>query len=63
MAIRTLDDLDAMDTAVGVRVDINSPLAEDESLADDARLRAHVDTLAELLDRGARVAVLDHRLA
>jgi phosphoglycerate kinase len=61
MAIRTLDDLDAMDTAVGVRVDINSPLAEDESLADDARLRAHVDTLADLLDRGARVAVLAHQ--
>jgi phosphoglycerate kinase len=61
MAIRTLDDLDAMDTAVGVRVDINSPLTEDESLADDARLRAHVDTLAELLDRGARVAVLAHQ--
>ncbi|WP_336038073.1 phosphoglycerate kinase [Halobacterium yunchengense] len=61
MAIRTLDDLDATDTAVGVRVDINSPLAADESLADDARLRAHVDTLAELLDRGARVAVLAHQ--
>ncbi|MFB6269947.1 MAG: phosphoglycerate kinase [Halobacterium sp.] len=61
MAIRTLDDLDAMDTAVGVRVDINSPLAGDDSLADDARLRAHVDTLSELLDRGARVAVLAHQ--
>ena len=61
MAIRTLDDLDAMDTAVGVRVDINSPLAEDDSLADDARLRAHVDTLSELLNHGARVAVLAHQ--
>lgn len=61
MAIRTLDDLDAADTAVGVRIDINSPLAEDDSLADDARLRAHVDTLSELLDRGARVAVLAHQ--
>ncbi|MFB6071551.1 MAG: phosphoglycerate kinase [Halobacterium sp.] len=61
MAIRTLDDLDAPDAAVGVRVDINSPLAEDGTLADDARLRAHVDTLAELLDGGARVAVLAHQ--
>jgi len=61
MAIRTLDDLDAMDTAVGVRVDINSPLADDGTLADDARLRAHVDTLAELLDGGARVAILAHQ--
>ncbi|NIC00566.1 phosphoglycerate kinase [Halobacterium sp. R2-5] len=61
MAIRTLDDLDATDTAVGVRVDINSPLADDGALADDARLRAHVDTLSELLDRGARVAILAHQ--
>ena len=61
MAIRTLDDLDAADTAVGVRVDINSPLAEDGTLADDARLRAHVGTLDELLDRGARVAILAHQ--
>ncbi|MEE6210548.1 phosphoglycerate kinase [Salarchaeum sp. III] len=61
MAIRTLDDLDAAGTTVGVRVDINSPLANDRSLADDARLRAHVETLDELLDRGARVAVLAHQ--
>ncbi|WP_232701799.1 phosphoglycerate kinase [Halobacterium wangiae] len=61
MAIRTLDDLPAADAAVGVRVDINSPLADDDSLADDARLRAHVDTLSELLDAGARVAVLAHQ--
>ena len=61
MAIRTLDDLAAADAAVGVRVDLNSPLADDGSLADDARLRAHVDTLAELLDGGARVAVLAHQ--
>jgi len=61
MAIRTLDDLDATGRRVGVRVDINSPLASDRSLADDARLRAHVETLDELLDRGARVAVLAHQ--
>ncbi|MFB6118742.1 phosphoglycerate kinase [Halosegnis sp.] len=58
---RTLDDLDAEGAAVGVRVDINSPLAGDGSLADDARLRAHVDTLAELCDRGARTVVLAHQ--
>jgi len=50
MPIRTLDDLAAADRAVGVRVDINSPLTDDGRLADDARLRAHVDTLAELLE-------------
>ena len=58
--IRTLDDLDPGGAALGVRVDINSPL-DDGGLADDARLRAHVDTLSELLDRDARVAVLAHQ--
>ncbi|WP_255195602.1 phosphoglycerate kinase [Halorarius litoreus] len=58
--IRTLDDLDASGAALGVRVDINSPLS-DGGLADDARLRAHVDTLSELLDRDARVAILAHQ--
>ena len=55
-----LDDLDAEGAAVGVRVDINSPL-DDDGIADDARVRAHVDTIAELCDRGARVALLAHQ--
>ena len=61
MAIRTLDDLSLEGTAVGVRVDINSPLTTAGGLADDARLRAHVDTLSELLDRGGRVTILAHQ--
>jgi phosphoglycerate kinase len=59
--VRTLDDLDAAGAAVGVRVDINSPIAADGSLADDTRLRAHVDTLDELASRDARVVVLAHQ--
>ncbi|THE66276.1 phosphoglycerate kinase [Salinadaptatus halalkaliphilus] len=59
--IETLDDLDVDGATVGVRVDVNSPIADDGSLADDARLRAHVDTLSELCERGARVAVLAHQ--
>jgi phosphoglycerate kinase len=59
--IRTLDDLDPSGAAVGVRVDINSPLTEAGALADDARIRAHLETLAELLERDARVAVLAHQ--
>jgi len=58
--IRTLDDLDVEGAAVGVRVDINSPMAGD-GLDDDARLRAHVDTISELCDRGGRVAILAHQ--
>ncbi|WP_254862861.1 phosphoglycerate kinase [Halovivax gelatinilyticus] len=58
--IETLDDIDARGTTVGVRIDCNSPV-EDDTLVDDSRLRAHVETLETLLDRGARVAVLAHQ--
>ena len=58
--IRTLDDLDAEGAALGVRVDINSPL-DGDGLDDDARLRAHVETIAELCRRHARVALLAHQ--
>ncbi len=61
MPIRTLDDLAVDGTRVGVRVDVNSPVDDAGTLTDDARLRAHVDTLSELLDRGGRVAVLAHQ--
>lgn len=61
MPIETLDDLAVQGTTVGVRIDINSPLTDDGELADDARLRAHVGTLSELLERGGRVAVLAHQ--
>jgi phosphoglycerate kinase len=60
--IRMLDDLDAEGAAIGVRVDINSPVDGDGGgLADDARLRAHVDTISELCERDARVALLAHQ--
>lgn len=59
--IQTLDALDAGGAAVGVRVDINSPLTDSGKLADDARLSAHKDTLAELTARDARVVLLAHQ--
>ncbi|RBI63835.1 phosphoglycerate kinase [halophilic archaeon] len=61
MSIETLDDLAVQGTTLGVRIDINSPLTDSGDLADDARLRAHVDTLSELLERGGAVAVLAHQ--
>ena len=61
MPIQTLDDLAVQGSTLGVRIDINSPLTDSGDLADDARLRAHVDTLSELLERGGRVAVLAHQ--
>ena len=59
--VRTLDDLDPSGLAVGLRVDVNSPLDGEGGLADDARLRAHLDTIEELAARDARVVVLAHQ--
>ncbi|MDZ7745769.1 MAG: phosphoglycerate kinase [Halobacteriales archaeon] len=59
--VRTLDSLDAAGAAVGVRVDINSPLTDAATLADDARLQAHIETLTELAEADARTVVLAHQ--
>lgn len=58
--VATLDDLVAEGQRLAVRVDINSPMT-DGDVADEARIRAHVETLSELCERGGRVAVLGHQ--
>ncbi len=60
MAFRTLDDMgDIAGKRVLVREDLNVPMA-DGAVSDDMRLRATVQTLCELADRGAKVLVLAH---
>jgi phosphoglycerate kinase len=58
--IRTLDDLgDVAGLRVFVRVDHNVPL-KDGVVTDDARIRASLPTIEELLDRGASVVTASH---
>lgn len=60
MAFRTLDDMGQIaGKRVLVREDLNVPMA-DGKVTDDTRLRATVQTLSELADRGAKVLVLAH---
>ncbi len=57
---KTLDDMgDIAGKRVLVREDLNVPMA-DGQVTDDTRLRAAVQTVAELADKGARVIVLAH---
>lgn len=58
--IKTLDDLESIGKIIGVRVDINSPLDGDK-IADDSRLRSHLETLSELASNGSRVVLLAHQ--
>ena len=57
---KTLDDMgDIAGKRVLVREDLNVPMA-DGQVTDDTRLRAAVQTVAELADKGAKVIVLAH---
>lgn len=56
-----LDDIDVSGKRVLVRIDINSPLGENGEILDDTRMRAHVPTIRELVDRGAMVVLLSHQ--
>jgi phosphoglycerate kinase len=59
-SFKTLDDLgDINGLRVLVREDLNVPMAGGQ-VSDDTRLRATVQTLCELSDRGAKVLVLAH---
>jgi phosphoglycerate kinase len=58
--LRTLDDLgDVAGRRVFVRLDLNVPLA-DGVVTDDARIRASMPTLTELLERGASIVAASH---
>ncbi len=59
-SFKTLDDMgDITGQRVLVREDLNVPMA-DGRVTDNTRLRATVETLSELSDRGAKIFVLAH---
>ncbi|NLS29111.1 Phosphoglycerate kinase [Sphingomonas sp. S2M10] len=59
-SFKTLDDMgDITGKRVLVREDLNVPMA-DGKVSDDTRLRAAIQTVAELADRGAKVLILAH---
>lgn len=56
---KTIDDLDVAGKTVLVRADLNVPM-KDGKVTDRTRLERTAPTLAELADKGARVAVMSH---
>ncbi|MFZ5674576.1 MAG: phosphoglycerate kinase [Pseudomonadota bacterium] len=58
-AFKTLDQLDAKDKRVVVRVDLNVPI-ENGEVRDATRIERIVPTIRELLDKGAAVILLAH---
>lgn len=58
--IRSLDELPVEGKRVFVRVDYNVPLDKQRNVTDDARIRATLPTLRNLIERGARIVLGSH---
>lgn len=57
--MRTIDDLELDGRTALIRVDFNVPL-HDGAITDDARIRAAVPTIQDVLSRGASVVLVAH---
>lgn len=59
---RTLDDFYLRGRRILLRIDVNSPVDEKTlRLVDGSKIKSSVPTIRELLDRGAKVAILAHQ--
>ena len=60
--IPVIEDFDINNKKVLLRIDINSPVDRKTGrLLDDSRIKAHAETVKELLDRGNSVVIISHQ--
>ncbi|BFH74374.1 phosphoglycerate kinase [Sulfurisphaera javensis] len=60
--IPVIEDLDINNKKVLLRIDINSPVdRKTGKLLDDSRIKAHAETVKELLDRGNSLVIISHQ--
>ena len=60
MPIQTIKDCDVHGKRVLVRVDLNTPMDDQQRVTDDTRIRAVVPTLRYILDHGGRAILMSH---
>jgi phosphoglycerate kinase len=60
MNILTIDDFDFSGKRVLLRVDINSPVVSG-IVQDSPRIKAHSETIKDLMSKGARIIILAHQ--
>src|SRR6185295_16560479 len=60
MSIKSVKELPVEGKRIFLRVDFNVPLTPARGVADDARIRAALPTIRDLVGRGARLVVGSH---
>ena len=62
LSIPTLDDINAFNKKILLRIDINSPVDKKTGkLLDDSRIKAHAYTVKNLLERDNAIVILSHQ--
>ncbi|QGR19382.1 phosphoglycerate kinase [Stygiolobus azoricus] len=62
LSIPTLDDVNASNKKILLRIDINSPVDKKTGkLLDDSRIKAHAYTVKNLLERDNAIVILSHQ--
>ncbi|MGC8569218.1 MAG: phosphoglycerate kinase [Nitrososphaeria archaeon] len=62
MELPTMDDLELEGRRVLLRVDFNSPVDRASGrLLDDSRIKAHVETIRELIEKGSSTVIISHQ--